>query len=113
MTKRDTKLIVASDGLWDIVAGDKAFRLIKEEKAPLEAAKRLCATAVKSRKCHDNVTVIVIHLRPEKKVGSSVTPEKKTSSSRTKSGITSTTTSTTDPSKPRRTATRENTRERG
>lgn len=41
--------------------------MIKDVKDPAEASKKLCATAVKSRKCHDNVTVIVVNLRPEKR----------------------------------------------
>jgi len=72
LTKRDTRLILASDGLWDIVfGGDRAFKLVKDVKDPAEAAKKLCSTAVKSRKCHDNVTVIVVNLRPEKKTNDS------------------------------------------
>eukprot|EP01127_Copromyxa_protea_P003187 TRINITY_DN13047_c0_g1_i1.p1 TRINITY_DN13047_c0_g1~~TRINITY_DN13047_c0_g1_i1.p1 ORF type:complete len:720 (-),score=227.49 TRINITY_DN13047_c0_g1_i1:184-2343(-) len=68
LSKKDTKFVLASDGLWDIVTtGDRVFRLIKDVKDPVEASKKLCATAVKSRKCHDNVTVIVANLRPEKK----------------------------------------------
>eukprot|EP01126_Amoeba_proteus_P022008 TRINITY_DN22347_c0_g1_i1.p1 TRINITY_DN22347_c0_g1~~TRINITY_DN22347_c0_g1_i1.p1 ORF type:complete len:270 (-),score=62.27 TRINITY_DN22347_c0_g1_i1:230-1039(-) len=68
LSKKDTKLILASDGLWDIVtSGDKAFRLIKETKDPHEASGKLCSTATKSRKCHDNVTVVVVHLRPDRK----------------------------------------------
>jgi len=70
---------LATDGLWDIVTtGDRALKLIKETKEPLEAAKKLCATAVKSRKCHDNVTVMVVNLRPEKKDKKSSSPRKTT-----------------------------------
>lgn len=78
LSKRDTRIILASDGLWDIVpSGDRAFKLIKDIKDPAEAARKLCSTATNSRKCHDNVTVVVVSLRPEKKKG----PDSKTTSS--------------------------------
>lgn len=97
LTKKDTKFVLATDGLWDIVTtGDRAFRLIKEVKDPIEASKKLCSTAVKSRKCHDNVTVIVVNLRPEKKKASATgttteksekaRSEKKSSSSKKREG---------------------------
>jgi len=60
---KDTKLIVASDGLWDIMSGQHAFDLIDNISDPQVAAKKLVHTAVQSTKCTDNVTVIVIHLQ--------------------------------------------------
>jgi len=65
LTKADTTLILASDGLWDIVPdGQKAYDLIKNIKNPAEAAKLLMNTAVpkKNNLCSDNVTICVVAL---------------------------------------------------
>eukprot|EP00011_Vannellida_sp_DIVA3-517-6-12_P004944 CAMPEP_0114636882 /NCGR_PEP_ID=MMETSP0168-20121206/17210_1 /TAXON_ID=95228 ORGANISM="Vannella sp., Strain DIVA3 517/6/12" /NCGR_SAMPLE_ID=MMETSP0168 /ASSEMBLY_ACC=CAM_ASM_000044 /LENGTH=815 /DNA_ID=CAMNT_0001848599 /DNA_START=271 /DNA_END=2718 /DNA_ORIENTATION=- len=58
----DDKLIVASDGLWDIVSGQEAMDIIKDMSDPTAMAAKLTETAVKSRLCNDNVTVIVVLL---------------------------------------------------
>jgi len=63
LTAKDTKVILASDGLWDGVTGQRACDLIKSVRDPTVAAKKLLSTAVKSHKCNDNVTVVVINLR--------------------------------------------------
>lgn len=60
---RDYKLILASDGLWDVVSGQRACELIASIKDPQAAARKLVKIAVKNSKCNDNVTVIVINLR--------------------------------------------------
>jgi len=65
LTKSDTTLILASDGLWDIVPdGQKAYDLIKNIKSTNDAAKLLIKTAVpaKNNICTDNVTVCVVSL---------------------------------------------------
>jgi len=65
LTKNDTTLILASDGLWDIVPdGQKAYELIKNTKNTADAAKLLLRTAVppKNNVCSDNVTVCVVSL---------------------------------------------------
>jgi len=56
-----TKVIIASDGLWDIVSGQQAFDMIKD-MSDKEATKKLLKTALSSNECVDNVTVIVISL---------------------------------------------------
>jgi len=62
LTHKDTRLIVASDGLWDILSGEAAFASIKTVKSTTEASKKLCKQATSARECHDNVTVIVVNL---------------------------------------------------
>lgn len=65
LSKSDTTIILASDGLWDIVPdGQKAYEIIKNIKNPADAAKQLIKTAVpqKNNQCSDNVTVCVISL---------------------------------------------------
>jgi len=65
LTKTDTTIILASDGLWDIVPdGQKAYDLIKNIKSSADAAKLLLRTAVppKNNVCSDNVTVCVVSL---------------------------------------------------
>jgi serine/threonine protein phosphatase PrpC len=65
LSKTDTTVILASDGLWDIVPdGQKAYEIIKNIKNPADAAKQLLKTAVpqKNNVCSDNVTVCVISL---------------------------------------------------
>jgi len=64
----DTRIILASDGLWDIISGQSAFDIIKEIPDAQLAAKKLLDTAVKSIKCFDNVTVIVVNLQTQKNV---------------------------------------------
>ena len=54
-------------------------RLVKEVKDPNEAAKKLCVTATLSSKCHDNVTVMMVNLRPEKKSGADAKKPESTS----------------------------------
>jgi serine/threonine protein phosphatase PrpC len=62
----DTRIILASDGLWDIISGQAAFDIIKKIPDSQLAAKKLIDTALKSIKCIDNVTVIVINLQNPK-----------------------------------------------
>lgn len=73
-TNKSNKLIIASDGvcdslknssqyqLWDVISGEVAFDIIANCKKAKEAAKKLIGTAVQSKKCADNVTVIVVFL---------------------------------------------------
>lgn len=65
LTKTDTTMILASDGLWDIVPdGQKAYEIIKNIKSSTDAAKLLMKTAVppKNNTCSDNVTICVVSL---------------------------------------------------
>uniref|UniRef100_A0A6B2L5R3 PPM-type phosphatase domain-containing protein n=1 Tax=Arcella intermedia TaxID=1963864 RepID=A0A6B2L5R3_9EUKA len=63
ITPKDTRVILASDGLWDVVKGQRACDITKGIKESGDAAKKLLQTAVKSNHCTDNVTVIVVNLR--------------------------------------------------
>jgi len=58
----NTKVIVASDGLWDVITSEEAFELIKNMDNASEAAHKLVKTAMSKFGCYDNITVIVIHL---------------------------------------------------
>jgi len=58
----DSLLILASDGLWDIVDGQTAVNYIKNETDVEDMAEFLLQTAVDSIQCCDNVTVIVVRL---------------------------------------------------
>eukprot|EP01126_Amoeba_proteus_P029445 TRINITY_DN2904_c0_g1_i16.p1 TRINITY_DN2904_c0_g1~~TRINITY_DN2904_c0_g1_i16.p1 ORF type:complete len:535 (-),score=137.98 TRINITY_DN2904_c0_g1_i16:106-1632(-) len=60
ITENTTTLILATDGLWDIYTGEEAFRLIDKCDSAEDAVNMLIDGAVSSKKCHDNVTVIVI-----------------------------------------------------
>jgi serine/threonine protein phosphatase PrpC len=60
---KDTKIVLASDGLWDVMGGQQAYDIIKTMKDSTKAANKLVKTAVKNSKCNDNVTVTVINLR--------------------------------------------------
>jgi len=63
LTAKDTRVILASDGLWDVVTSQRACEMIKSVRDPNVAAKKLLQTALKSSKCNDNVTIVVINLR--------------------------------------------------
>jgi len=56
----DTNIILASDGLWDVISGKHALDIIREDKTANDMAKKLLETALISKKCKDNVTVIVL-----------------------------------------------------
>jgi serine/threonine protein phosphatase PrpC/uncharacterized protein YqgV (UPF0045/DUF77 family) len=62
LNKNDSHLIIASDGLWDVLSGDAAYELIRELNNAEEMAATLLRNALKSTKCTDNVTVIVVRL---------------------------------------------------
>ncbi|XP_076893157.1 protein kinase and PP2C-like domain-containing protein [Bidens hawaiensis] len=60
----DEYLVIASDGLWDVVSNLEVVKIIKNTvKEPGMCAKRL---AVEAAQCgsNDNITVIVVFLRP-------------------------------------------------
>lgn len=58
----DTLIIIASDGLWDVITGQAAFELIEKEPDATAMATKLIKHAVACAKCLDNVTVIVVRL---------------------------------------------------
>lgn len=56
--------VMASDGLWDVVSNEEVIRIIRDTvKEPGMCSKRL-ATEAAERGSKDNITVIVIFLRP-------------------------------------------------
>eukprot|EP01097_Dermamoeba_algensis_P004594 TRINITY_DN2979_c0_g2_i1.p1 TRINITY_DN2979_c0_g2~~TRINITY_DN2979_c0_g2_i1.p1 ORF type:complete len:528 (-),score=117.25 TRINITY_DN2979_c0_g2_i1:217-1800(-) len=55
-------LIVASDGLWDVLSANKSFEIIRQCSTAQEASDLLVRTALQSSACQDNITVMVIFL---------------------------------------------------
>eukprot|EP00005_Dracoamoeba_jomungandri_P002833 CAMPEP_0174252486 /NCGR_PEP_ID=MMETSP0439-20130205/1935_1 /TAXON_ID=0 /ORGANISM="Stereomyxa ramosa, Strain Chinc5" /LENGTH=872 /DNA_ID=CAMNT_0015333029 /DNA_START=89 /DNA_END=2707 /DNA_ORIENTATION=+ len=58
----DTILIVASDGLWDVMSGQEAIDLAKQFGDAQTMASVLITTALKDPACRDNITVSVVLL---------------------------------------------------
>ena len=58
----DSFVVVASDGLWDVMSGQDACNMIKDMSNAPAMSKKLIKAALKKKKCMDNVTVIVILL---------------------------------------------------
>jgi len=56
-----SRVILASDGLWDIISGQQAFDMIKDMDDK-EATRKLLKSALCSKECVDNVTVLVVSL---------------------------------------------------
>lgn len=55
---------MASDGLWDVISNEDVASIIKDTvKEPAMCSKRL-ATEAAARGSGDNITVIVVFLRP-------------------------------------------------
>ncbi|KAL5743245.1 hypothetical protein ACOSQ2_026361 [Xanthoceras sorbifolium] len=64
LSSEDEFLIMASDGLWDVVSNEEAVNIIRDTvKEPGMCSKRL-ATEAAERGSKDNITVIVVFLRP-------------------------------------------------
>lgn len=64
LSVEDEYLVMASDGLWDILTSEEVISIIKDTvKEPGMCSKRL-ATEAAERGSKDNITVIVIFLRP-------------------------------------------------
>ncbi|XP_047182228.1 protein kinase and PP2C-like domain-containing protein [Vigna umbellata] len=60
----DEFLVMASDGLWDVISSTEVINIIKDTvKEPGMCSKRLATEAVE-RGSKDNITVIVVFLRP-------------------------------------------------
>lgn len=55
---------MASDGLWDVISNEEVVSIIRDTvKEPSMCSKRL-ATEAAQRGSKDNITVIVVFLRP-------------------------------------------------
>lgn len=67
LSSDDEFVILASDGLWDVVSSERAVSLVRAELRAYQdaqmAAERLVEEALKNR-CDDNVTVTVVPLFP-------------------------------------------------
>ncbi|XP_021807705.1 protein kinase and PP2C-like domain-containing protein [Prunus avium] len=64
LSVEDEYLVMASDGLWDVVSNAEVVSIIKDTvKEPGMCSKRL-ATEAAERESKDNITVIVVFLRP-------------------------------------------------
>ncbi|XP_030463730.2 protein kinase and PP2C-like domain-containing protein [Syzygium oleosum] len=64
LSVEDEYLVMASDGLWDILTSEEVISIIKDTvKEPSMCSKRL-ATEAAARGSKDNITVIIIFLRP-------------------------------------------------
>jgi serine/threonine protein phosphatase PrpC len=61
----DEYLILASDGVWDVLSSQAAVDVVCAAKDVTEASRRLTETAYK-RGSMDNITSLVIDLRPYK-----------------------------------------------
>ena len=59
----DSFVIVASDGLWDVMSGQEACNMVRDMNEANAMSKKLIKAALKKKKCMDNVTVIVILLK--------------------------------------------------
>jgi serine/threonine protein phosphatase PrpC len=58
----DSSLILASDGLWDVISFQTANDIIKDLDSASEMSDALLKTATRSSKCTDNVTTVVVQL---------------------------------------------------
>ncbi|XP_037495003.1 protein kinase and PP2C-like domain-containing protein [Jatropha curcas] len=64
LSAEDEFLVMASDGLWDVVSNAEVVNIIRDTvKEPAMCSKRL-ATEAAERGSKDNITVIVVFLRP-------------------------------------------------
>lgn len=58
----DSFLVLASDGLWDVINFQTSYDIIKDMDTPEEMSEALLKTATRSSKCTDNVTTVVVQL---------------------------------------------------
>lgn len=64
LSLEDEYLVMASDGLWDVISNQEVVSIIRDTvKEPSMCSKRL-ATEASQRGSKDNITVIVVFLRP-------------------------------------------------
>lgn len=60
----DTRLILACDGVWDVMSDDDAAKIFTESGDPSSAAKAIKEEAL-TRGTQDNVTVVCVQLKPK------------------------------------------------
>eukprot|EP00727_Mastigamoeba_balamuthi_P011452 m51a1_g693 putative protein phosphatase 2c (1016) ;mRNA; f:355518-358953 len=58
----DELVIIASDGIWDVLSGQQAYEMAQKEATAQAMARRILTTATANHKCVDNVTVVVVRL---------------------------------------------------
>eukprot|EP01119_Soliformovum_irregulare_P020966 TRINITY_DN6865_c0_g1_i1.p1 TRINITY_DN6865_c0_g1~~TRINITY_DN6865_c0_g1_i1.p1 ORF type:complete len:613 (-),score=175.86 TRINITY_DN6865_c0_g1_i1:59-1897(-) len=58
----DSILIVASDGLWDVMNGSRAVEICTGLDTAKQMAASLMQTALNDPKCNDNITIVVVKL---------------------------------------------------
>lgn len=63
LTETDKRLILACDGIWDVMSDQEALDVIKDEKDPQVAANKLLQEAL-TKGTTDNLTVMVIDIGP-------------------------------------------------
>ncbi|GAQ90746.1 Serine/threonine protein phosphatase [Klebsormidium nitens] len=65
LTEEDEFLIIASDGLWDVVSNEEALAFVYDTvKDPFLVGKRLATEAITNRLSGDNLTIVIAFLRP-------------------------------------------------
>ncbi|CAL5221808.1 g4064 [Coccomyxa viridis] len=62
LTSEDEVLIMASDGLWDVIANQEAINIIKDTPDPEKAAKKLTDAAY-TRGSNDNISCLVLNFK--------------------------------------------------
>jgi len=62
LTEKDTHIILASDGLWDVITPEEAYTIISQFDDSKVMSHQLLNTALMNQNCKDNVTVIVVSL---------------------------------------------------
>jgi len=62
LTANHAHLIVASDGLWDVMTGKFALSMANTAPSAREAADTIMKTALKNKDCKDNISVTVVRL---------------------------------------------------
>ena len=62
LTEADTFMIVASDGLWDIVTGQQAMDICDRHRTAKAMSQALLEAALASAACVDNVSICVVVL---------------------------------------------------
>eukprot|EP01118_Nematostelium_gracile_P000374 TRINITY_DN10399_c0_g1_i1.p1 TRINITY_DN10399_c0_g1~~TRINITY_DN10399_c0_g1_i1.p1 ORF type:complete len:217 (-),score=53.30 TRINITY_DN10399_c0_g1_i1:29-625(-) len=62
VTEEDSLIVLASDGLWDVMSGERSIQIAQHFEKSEPMANALMQAALAHPKCVDNVTVIVIQL---------------------------------------------------
>ena len=62
LTEKDKFLVLACDGIWDVISDTKAAEIVRKIGSPQKAARFLKDEAITRRGSSDNVTAIVVEL---------------------------------------------------